>query len=440
MWKLFPLALLLLFAGCGSVDPKLAGHTMPQACNPLEDRPFVIGWVDGQSVRLAVDTGAAQETLLFSSAVEALGGRLRGRGDMQTTNLDVMVYQGQPQSDTRQPVAVAPQTNFQGLIGWPMIRQFVWNINYPKKEHKFTDAVPFFARQGESLKILPKGEIAYLVDRQGRRIALDTGAPYGIYLGKRHWEQWKAENPYAFITLYDGFSPAAGGNYIKECSRCSLFAIGNIKFHNIVIGESFIDPKVMGLDHDIDIIVGLQSLKSREVWIDGKNNEAYFGSESETARRRLPLNLVGACFSLRSEGRVSYEMVVQEGSIAWDSGVRTGDRLVSLSGVKYPDYSLIQYVTHHPGASATLVVSRHGRIRRFNWVVPTEAQVTPQPPIPHEEETEFNDLPVVVDDPNAIEKNTAVPVPLKDGASVAPSISMEPGLVPRMSESPHSAS
>lgn len=416
----FSLVVLFVLVGCGSVNRDPDGLTMPQACNPLEDRPYVIGWVDGHPVRLAVDTGAAQGTLLFSGAVDALGGRLRGKGALQTTNLEVVVYEGQPQSEDRQTVAVVPQTNFQGLVGWPMIRNFVWNINFPKKEHKFTDSVPFLVRQRNSLKILPQGEIAYLSDKRGHRIALDTGAPYGIYLNKKHWEEWKAAHPYAFVTLYDGYSPAAGGHYVRECSRCDVFTIGDVKFHNVVICESFVDREIMGLDHDIDIILGLESFMSRDVWIDGKNHEVYFGSDDSAERKRAPLNLVGVCFQPRADGRLTYDLVVKEGSVAWKSGLRTGDRLVSLGGARYPDYALMQYATQHPGAKMSVVISRRGRIKRYKWEVPTEAAVTPKPPVSQPPFTEFLDLPVVVEDAYGAEKAMVVPIPLMQPAPLAP--------------------
>ncbi len=374
---------LLFLTGCGSANRYLEGQTCPRAYNPLEDRPYVVGWVDGNPVKLAVDTGAAQETLLFADSAERLGGRVRGRGDIKTSNLRVVVYDGQPENGERQAVVAVPHAAFSGLMGWPMIRRFVWHLDFPRGEHEFVSSVPFLVRNGQfSMKLKPDAEVATLADKNGHHVVLDTGAPYGIYLNESHWREWKRENPYAFITLYQGYSPASGGAYVRECARAESYTVNGLEFKNIIIAESFVDKDVLGVEQDIDIVIGLDALKSRELWLDGPGNRLYFGASKSKQGDPAPLNLVGVAFTLQSEDarRPVYELTVLENSVAWNSGLRTGDRLVSLNLQKYPDAALIDYLTTQPGVKAGIVVSRKGKIRRFKWTVPTEESLQKTPP------------------------------------------------------------
>lgn len=424
----FLLVSLFSFAlsGCVSLNPDVEGEFTPQALIPLEERPFVAGWVDGKEVELAVDTGASQATLLFSETVKLLGGSIHGKGALSTTNLDVIVYDGQEPEDD-QTVAEVSSSAFAGLIGWPMIKKFVWNIDYPEKEHRFVQSVPFWVRNTfRSMTLITRDNLPHICDAYGTRIVIDTGAPYGIYLSKKKWQEWKEQNPDAFITLYDGFSPAAGGAYAKECARAESFMVNGIEFGNILIAETFIDDKIMKLDQQIDILIGLDAFKYRKVWFDGENEKIYFGFHESIEYDDIPINLVGVCFLPRTEGRLPYEVVVLKNSIAWKAGLRTGDKLISLNGHRHPSQDVFNLLTKNPGSKATAMIWRNGSVKKFLWTVPSEEEVQP-PETPYAGE---NMLPAQ-NTTGSPEGNLSIPVnsPLPAG-SVMESIStpLDPNL------------
>lgn len=390
MRHIFFSMLLLFLAGCVSSKPNLEGQMFPLAIAPLESYPFAEAWVDGQQVRMAIDTGASQETVLFSYIVESMGGKIRGKGDIKTTNLDVHIYDNQPKPETEQAIAFTPATDFAGLIGWPVIRKFVWQLNYPEHYHKFSDSLPFLVRNSyTSMKLKTIDDLPHIIPHSGKKVVIDTGASYAVYLSKNLWEKWKKENPYAFITLYDGHSPAAGGAYSRECARASSFTLNGITFHDIIVAESFIDKKIMKLQRDIDIMLGQEAFKSYDVWFDGPNERIYFSMERKKQPVHTPLNLVGISFLPRTEGKLKYECVVLKDSIAWDVGLRTGDLLVSLNGrSSQPGYDLITYLTQTPGVTAYITIWRKGNTRTMRWYIPTEEELQPKPPVLITEEGE----------------------------------------------------
>lgn len=95
-----------------------------------------------------------------------------------------------------------------------------------------------------------------IADKHGRRIILDTGAPHAVYISKKRWNAIKLAYPDAFVSVYSGYSPAAGGFYAHECMHVSSFQLGPLELKNILLCESFANPEVMGIPDDIDIILG----------------------------------------------------------------------------------------------------------------------------------------------------------------------------------------
>lgn len=382
------LAVLILFPllwSCSSTSYRGDRGAVPELLNPVEDRPYMVAWVDGQALRLAIDTGASHESILFEHVVKALHGRVLGKESLLTTNLKAYLCDGSNVSaikdgvkDDRQVVVEAPGADFEGLVGWPLMKNYIWNINSTKGTQKFADSVPFFVRNRPHLTIQTRENLPFLRDDAGHRILLDTGAPFAIYLDKEHWDTWKSQNPYVFVTLYSGYSPAAGGYYVHECARARSYTIGGVDFKNIVIAESFIDEKIMNFDKKINIILGLQAFSQRDVWVDGLAEKIYFGGIYTDAKSRQPLNLVGAAFIPAANNML--DAVVLKNSVAWEAGLRSGDTLIYINGQRRPNADLLDYLTKESGAKAVALVMRHGKFKRITWWVPTERSVQPVPP------------------------------------------------------------
>ena len=337
----------MLCVSCVSHRPIQDSSSPPiDAANPLDGTPVALAWSSGTQLMMGVDTGAVQTSLLFSPAVESIGARLRGRGAMRTANVPVSLKDDGEPISRKQDVVMVDQAPYDGLLGWECIRKYVWNINYPKRSHRFFNKLPSKIRSWHKLSLIPGSDYPQIADKHGRRIILDTGAPHAVYI------------------------PAAGGFYAHECMHVSSFQLGPLELKNILLCESFANPEVMGIPDDIDIILGYGALAARQFWLDGPGNALYFSSTSHRMPAPSSFNLMGGTFIQDRSGNGPMKAYVAEWSPAWDAGLRTGDVLVSINGRKNPYPDLVEYVTTQRGAQASVVVQRRNRLVRIHWEVP----------------------------------------------------------------------
>lgn len=369
----FPIALLasVLCASCVAHRPIQDSTSPPiDAANPLDGTPVAIAWSSATQLMMGVDTGAVQPSLLFSPAVESIGSRLRGRGAMRVANVPISLKQGEEPLSRKQDVVMVDQAPYDGLLGWDCIKKYVWNINYPKRSHRFFNKLPAGIRGWHKLPLIPGSDYPQIADKHGRRIILDTGAPHAVYISKKRWNAIKQAYPDAFVSVYSGYSPAAGGFYAHECMHVSSFQLGPLELKNILLCESFANPEVMGIPNDIDIILGYGALVSRQFWLDGPGNALYFSSNSYKVPGPTSFNLMGGTFIQDRNGNGPMKAFVAEWSPAWNAGLRTGDVLVSINGRKNPYPDLVEYVTTQRGAKASVVVLRRNKPMHIQWEVP----------------------------------------------------------------------
>lgn len=226
-------------------------------------------------------------------------------------------------------------------------------INYPKRSHRFFNKLPSRIRSWHKLALIPGADYPQIADKHGRRIILDTGAPHAVYISKKRWNAIKQAYPDAFVSVYSGYSPAAGGFYAHECMHVSSFQLGQLELKNILLCESFANPEVMGIPDDIDIILGYGALISRQFWLDGPGCALYFSSTSHPMPGPSSFNLMGGTFIQDRNGNGPMKAFVAEWSPAWNAGLRTGDVLVSH---QWPKESLSRprRVCYHSTRSAGL--------------------------------------------------------------------------------------
>ena len=191
----------MLCVSCVSHRPIQDSSSPPiDAANPLDGTPVALAWSSGTQLMMGVDTGAVQTSLLFSPAVESIGARLRGRGAMRTANVPVSLKDDGEPISRKQDVVMADQAPYDGLLGWECIRKYVWNINYPKRSHRFFNKLPSRIKSWNKLSLIPGSDYPQIADKHGRRIILDTGAPHAVYISKKRWNAIKQAPPQAAFT------------------------------------------------------------------------------------------------------------------------------------------------------------------------------------------------------------------------------------------------
>lgn len=103
-------------------------------------------------------------------------------------------------------------------------------------EHQLSQTLPPFfnklpsrIKSWNKLSLIPGSDYPQIADKHGRRIILDTGAPHAVYISKKRWNAIKQAYPDAFVSVYSGYSPAAGGFYAHECMHVSSFQLGPLE-------------------------------------------------------------------------------------------------------------------------------------------------------------------------------------------------------------------
>ncbi len=422
MFRVFTLlSIALLCASCTQhtvIHDSLAPPI--DAANPLDGTPVAIAWSSDTQLMMGLDTGAVQTSLLFSPAVESIGVRIRGRGVMRTAYAPISLKHDQPPISRKQDVVMVEQAPYDGLLGWNYMKNYVWNINYPKRNHRFFTELPKNIKSWNKLKLVPGADYPQIADSHGRRIILDTGAPHAVYISKKRWNAIKQNYPDAFVTVYSGYSPAAGGHYAHECMYVRSFYVGDLHLKNILLCESFADPELMGIKEEIDIILGYGALLSRQFWLDGPGNALYFSSYTYSVPPPAMINLMGGTFIQSNKGYGNMQAYVAEWSPAWDAGLRTGDKLISINGRKAPSPELVDYVTTQHGANADIVVQRGRKHLHIQWEVPDAppaGDFHPTPPAISEQEFEAHLKQLEAEE----QRKNAPQTPQSDSDAKAPS-------------------
>lgn len=372
----------MLCISCSQHVPVPPGAPPIDAINPVDGTPMAIAWYEDTPLKMGVDTGATQEAILFSPAVTELGKRIRGKGTMQSANVSVSFTERGPHLAETVDVSIVKTAPYDGLLGWATINKYVWNLDIPKGHHQFSETLPARVKRWDHLKLVPKSDYAQIRDPKGRTIIIDTGAPYAIYIARKDWKAFKLDYPDAPVSVYSGFSPAAGGYYAYESTLISSYKIGDLELRNVVACESFADKGVMNTDKDIDIMLGIEAFYRREAWLDGPGNTLYFSSPRTSQYIRSSFNLVGATFIPDKNGNPPCKAFVAEWSPAWNAGLRTGDILVSMNGRKHLDYSVLDYITMQEGAEATVTVQRKNKLITVEWTVPPRPEPGDYHPTP----------------------------------------------------------
>lgn len=369
-WKTTILMGALLCAACAQI-PVLDDASAPiHAINPPEMPPMARAWVGQEEISLGLDTGSEPAVILFADTVKELGGRIRGKGTVRTTSLDVTLNPPSGSLDTPTYVVDAPGAPCQGLIGWETIRKYVWNINIPDLSHGFTCELPPGISRWNSFAIRKNGTLPHLNIPGYGSVVLDTGAPFAVYLSPAKWAAFKQKYPHLTPITYSGYSPAAGGYFVKECVYVDHYSVGKLSMRNVVICENFADPKTMGMAKAFDIMLGSGALAEREFWLDGPGGKLYFSRLRSLAPAPNGLNLVGVTFIPKQGDGPPYVAVVANNSPAWQAGLRSGDLLLQIDGNKEPSLAYLDQVTTQPGSSAQVLVKRRNHILDVQWNLP----------------------------------------------------------------------
>lgn len=257
---LLMLAVAVLLPGCRTrLDMGIS------AVNPPKEIPEVKAWCQGKEITMGADTGSRLPAVLFPVAAGKMGTRIRWGEPIQPSPLDVRLDSG----DTRRncPVVHSFFATTDGLVGWPVLREKIWHLDYAAGRHEFAEQLPPEVKNWSAVKLLPGSRAVIEVPHVGRCM-LDSGAPHAVYIPRNRWEAFLRTVPDARVGWFHGESPAAGGYFVREVVRVPALRIGRLVLHDVTVCESFSDSPM--------VILGTESLRQLEVWLDGPGRMLYY--------------------------------------------------------------------------------------------------------------------------------------------------------------------
>jgi hypothetical protein len=312
------------------------------------ERIWLDGEVNGKPVHFVFDTGSIYSALLRQT-VEKLGLHLTppqsvyslytpaGNQDLQFTE-ECAAKVREIEGPTRFAVLDMPAgaiTDFDGILGWSSVTNAVVSIDAFVGGVTFLAKVPSLAAEWQHIPAISvySGlglEIEHGNHRNGV-VVVDTGSDEGVALPPQTWRKWKKAHPRSPLTLGFNYTPS-GGRYVYEEAWAEEISFGPLTFKNVPIEEG--NPfasKPVGKGYEGTI--GLAALKRLELVVDPRQSVAYWRQRKST-QSRYSYNRLGAIFTGTSKRPDEHVARVIKDGPAYIAGVRDGDLLLDVDGIK----------------------------------------------------------------------------------------------------------
>lgn len=309
-----------------------------------DDRLWIDVKINGQAVRLALDTGA-ESAFVWRREAKKLGltfkdprpNRRAEPGHVVISiadECDLSIF-GQTHkahflvlelpSYARMPGA--------GVLGWGNISYNVLSfIGHERKFSLLRDVDASINKKDwlecklKDAKVLSLW-IPYKRDTKAKNgaIYIDTGSAFGVQLSHERWKQWLAANPDTPMTITAYSSPAAG-LVVEKIGWADKLDLGQIEIEDVPVMRCS-----AGSEHwdDHEATFGMQALRRLDLITHGRRSLVYI---RQTKRTKLQFqhNRIGAVFvPPGAKGEHLLAHVVKAGP-AYQAGIRDKDVLVGI--------------------------------------------------------------------------------------------------------------
>ena len=347
--------------------------------------------INGQPVRLILDTGCNAPVVLLRPAAERLGLKLKSQlqpaGETSpavwltadcTTDLPDWAYWGfwshtlhlrMPLAVSDSPAWVGHEIPFDGFVGWPLVCRHITQLDATKRKFRFLKRLPKEATGWTKLPVrtvTPKpDEVLFeipspngsktavglstleleLPNPDGSKgvILVDTGGlGGGVDLAPLEWRAWKAAHTNAPTWLLAEWREEDAGITVQERGWAAQFLLGPLKLTDVPVEEEAVLPFLDLAAKDYVARLGFEALKRLDCILDGQHGLAYLRPKTTSS----PPLIFGQChvaFAPRGTNAVNLVATVIEGSAAFKAGIRSGDVLVKI------DHQEVAQWRMHPG-------------------------------------------------------------------------------------------
>lgn len=295
--------------------------------------------VNGNPVRMFFDS-AADGVALTSDAVKRLGLKVADPpknglpGDTAVYTLDLGGNRFQTGFGILN-VPVYGELDFDWFVGWPNLNSNIFRIDAASRQITFLKSVPSTARNWSKFLIATNSGLLDLEvqhnDGTKGIITVDTGNWFGIGLSPRLWRQWKDAHPHTPMTLRTCITPH--GFAVAEEAFADKIYIGPLQVSNVPVLKLDRNGVIAPKRDNQDAVLALAALSRLDFVVDGPHNLAYLRAK-RTSHSSYTYNRLGAVFVATTEHPRQGVAMVVDGSPAYDAGIRDGDILLEVEGIR----------------------------------------------------------------------------------------------------------
>jgi len=343
-----------------------------------DDWPGALLTVNGSRLPVALDTGSGMSVALLDSAARILELELRqtehGRFHWSTVTLGTDA-EGTPSEPVDVRVFAAPPGSpIDAIIGWPLLQEQIWWLNYPNRTQGVFSSVPQLAKEEwQSFPIVDHtgGILAIEIPNGDDQIVLeiDTGSLGGLSIPQGLWETWLEEHPDHWSTLEAIYSPSFQSGFAAvPTTLVEDYRLGDLAIGPIELAMQMQQVTIEGRpSEDANPTIGIGVLQYRTIIIDGPGRRVYFGPLTERDEEEsVNINRAQATFlPERLDGGPMTAHVIEDG-VAYQAGLRDGDTLLRVNGrdaLDWPNDEQVRpggFCTAAPGTAVHLVIDREG--------------------------------------------------------------------------------
>lgn len=341
--------------------------------------------INGQSVRLAFDTGA-ELTVLFESTAKRLG------LEVQPPSTDVQPAPGKIKVGFTEECrfhfaghtwpmrfAVADLPGFlkpgtDGLIGWGSIKDNVIEIRHNPNKLRIRGELGIDPTQWSCFPLRPDSNRVIMQiprsDGGHAQVLIDTGAASGVGLTQSRWRhsahsQWPSTLSAVYIM--------GRGLLVLEESWAKELVFEGLTFTEVPVSQG-IAPETGMVEGRLDAVFGLYAISCFSWVIDGPANKVYIKpNDVMRTPQKYRYNRLGAVFvprDLRTTNALLAHVV--ESSPAYKAGIRPGDELLRINGVDATRWRtnpsvmpLSRFWDQPASTELNLVIQREGQKRQI---------------------------------------------------------------------------
>ncbi len=292
------------------------------------DRLTLNAKINGESIRLAFDTGAPTPLTILSPTAQKLSLKTEERNGKKYAFFRIYIEGYEIVNAQALVMDSLPFPDIDGLMGWPALWGNVWRAQWENMSLSLTPSIPKEVLSWQSLKLDTQilTAAAFLSENSDGLLYLDTGHTGGIALSESRWNKWVQKNPLLPKTIKSGYLPAAGGIFSTELTLVKSFQLGFLEIPCVMIEKNvFKWPR-------LEALLGIEALKHFDIVFDLIKGKIYL-KERPYSSENFRYNRLGATFlpSYLESDRLVARVFIN--TPAYRAGLRSGDILKKVDNI-----------------------------------------------------------------------------------------------------------